>query len=90
MECHAFDSGEAFLSRTAVFFQDREAENTILLGAVRAMGEAPETGDLLLGLEDPPCNAHGENESLDLDDFRKAARASAHLLEELREVPRWR
>ena len=38
---------------------------------------------LLLGLEDPPCNAHGENESLDLDDFRKAARASAHLLAEL-------
>ena len=38
---------------------------------------------LLLGLEDPPCNAHGENESLDVDDFRKAARASAHLLDEL-------
>ena len=38
---------------------------------------------LLLGLEDPPCNAHGENESLDLEDFRKAARASAHLLAEL-------
>ena len=42
---------------------------------------------LLLGLEDPPCNAHGENESLDLDDFHKAARASAHLLDELRAVP---
>jgi acetylornithine deacetylase/succinyl-diaminopimelate desuccinylase-like protein len=39
---------------------------------------------LLLGLEDPPCNAHGENESLDLDDFRKAACAAAHLLAELR------
>ena len=38
---------------------------------------------LLLGLEDPPCNAHGENESLDLGDFRKAARASAHLMDEL-------
>ncbi|HXV37313.1 MAG TPA: M20/M25/M40 family metallo-hydrolase, partial [Myxococcota bacterium] len=38
---------------------------------------------LLLGLEDPACNAHGENESLDLDDFRKASRASAHLLAEL-------
>jgi len=38
---------------------------------------------LLLGLEDPPCNAHGENESLDLDDFRKASVASAHLLAEL-------
>jgi acetylornithine deacetylase/succinyl-diaminopimelate desuccinylase-like protein len=42
---------------------------------------------LLLGLEDPPCNAHGENESLDLDDFRRAARASAHLLHELAALP---
>ena len=41
---------------------------------------------LLLGLEDPPCNAHGENESLDLADFRRAARASAHLLAELRGI----
>ena len=39
---------------------------------------------LLLGLEDPVCNAHGENESLDLADFRRAARSSAHLLGELR------
>jgi acetylornithine deacetylase/succinyl-diaminopimelate desuccinylase-like protein len=42
---------------------------------------------LLLGLEDPPCNAHGENESLDLADFRKAALAAAHLLAELHEIP---
>ncbi|MDH5567165.1 MAG: M20/M25/M40 family metallo-hydrolase [Myxococcales bacterium] len=45
---------------------------------------------LLLGLEDPPCNAHGENESLHLGDFQKAARASAHLLDELSRVPRVR
>ena len=38
---------------------------------------------LLLGLEDPPCNAHGENESLHVEDFRRAARASAHLWPEL-------
>jgi len=38
---------------------------------------------LLLGLEDPPCNAHGENESLDLGDFRRACASSAHLMHEL-------
>jgi len=42
---------------------------------------------LLLGLEDPPCNAHGENESLNLADFRRAARSSAHLLRELATLP---
>jgi acetylornithine deacetylase/succinyl-diaminopimelate desuccinylase-like protein len=44
------------------------------------LGGAPA---LLLGLEDPICNAHGENESLHLADFRRAARASVHLLWEL-------
>jgi acetylornithine deacetylase/succinyl-diaminopimelate desuccinylase-like protein len=47
---------------------------------VEVLGGVPA---LLLGLEDPPCNAHGENESLDLEDFYKASRASAHLLREL-------
>ena len=44
------------------------------------MGGAPA---LLLGLEDPVCHAHGENDSLHLGDFRKAARAAVHLLAEL-------
>jgi len=47
---------------------------------VEVLGGVPA---LLLGLEDPPCNAHGENESLDLGDFRRSQRAAAHLLAEL-------
>ena len=41
---------------------------------------------LLLGLEDPICNAHGENESLCLDDFRKASLSAAALLAELSNI----
>jgi acetylornithine deacetylase/succinyl-diaminopimelate desuccinylase-like protein len=52
---------------------------------LEVLGGAPA---LLLGLEDPPCNAHGENESLDLHDFRRASLASAHLWAELAAIPK--
>jgi len=41
---------------------------------------------VLLGLEDPACAAHAENESLHLGDWRKGMKATAALYAELREV----
>jgi acetylornithine deacetylase/succinyl-diaminopimelate desuccinylase-like protein len=43
---------------------------------------------LLLGLEDPICNAHGENESLNVDDFIKAVCSATHLFAELASMRR--
>jgi acetylornithine deacetylase/succinyl-diaminopimelate desuccinylase-like protein len=46
----------------------------------RALGGVPA---LLIGLEDPACRAHAEDESLYLPDFHASCRAAVHLYEEL-------
>ncbi len=43
----------------------------------KAFGDIPV---LLLGVEDPECNAHGENESLYLEDFKKSILSEALFL----------
>ncbi|MDR1759272.1 MAG: M20/M25/M40 family metallo-hydrolase [Fibrobacter sp.] len=49
----------------------------------KAFGEIPV---LLLGVEDPECNAHGENESLYLEDFKKSILSEALFFHSVMEI----
>jgi acetylornithine deacetylase/succinyl-diaminopimelate desuccinylase-like protein len=69
-------------------------KDTAMIGAGGSIGFVQPFADLLggvpcllMGVEDPPCNAHSENESLHLEDWVKCMRSAVHLYDELSRVP---
>ena len=69
-------------------------KDTAMIGAGGTIGFVQPFADLLggapcllMGVEDPPCNAHSENESLHLGDLMKCMKSAVHLYDELSRVP---